>query len=435
MLNLTRKGNLLNETSALQMMLVFRQLSVILLAILFSKFYSIEEIGQVEGLQFILATFSVFWLNGILQWFLPTYQTSEMELRANLLWRVFGLLLLFSTVLIGSILFFKPVVFSFFLHQKPYSSTEPFLVYSLFILPSYFLEYVLFVKQKYSAILLISSFSLFFQNAALFLGDDLYVVFAFWALLAFVRFAYLFKELLPFSKLLRWNFRPILVVAGPLIIYTFIAQWAVAYDSWLVNFFYKGDPFYFAVFRYGARELPLVLALASGLSAAMSSKIAENFKEGLGLLKVKSKRLIHFLFPFTIILLLGSNTWFPLVFSEALSESVLIFDIFLLLIISRLLFPQAIALAKGEQKAMMLISIVELLVNMLASFYLAGIYGLPGIAVGTLLAFTLEKILIAVWLYKKFGLVPGEYTPVKSFLIYSILLIAVFSVKYTFFIY
>ena len=60
------------------------------------------------------------------------------------------------------------------------------------------------------------------------------------------------------------------------------------------------------VFRYGAKEFPLVLMLANGLSNAMLPEFStrERMKESLAKIKVKSKRLMHFLFPATAAMML-----------------------------------------------------------------------------------------------------------------------------------
>ena len=44
----------------------------------------------------------------------------------------------------------------------------------------------------------------------------------------------------------------------------------------------------FAIFRYGARELPLATALVGGLYTAMVPEVAKNLSQALPLLKQKS---------------------------------------------------------------------------------------------------------------------------------------------------
>ena len=420
----------LNETSAMQLMLLSRQFSMILLAVFFAKRYAVSDIGMVESLQFLLATLSVFWLNGILQWFLPAYHRFEENDRPALLWRV-TFLLSFLAVLLSVVVFsFKPAIFRFFLHSSPFEFLGIFLVYALLMLPSYFLEYVLYVDGKFRKLVVVALLTLFFQNLPVFFGFDLPTVFAVWALIAGLRVLYLLFSLPNFSGSSVGELRNTFILTLPLIVYALISQWAATYNSWLVNYLYKGDLFTFTIFRYGARELPLALSLATGLSAAMSGAISRNMEEGLQMLKKKSEELMHLLFPFTIVLLLTSNWWFPFVFSGNLSDAVIIFDIFLLLVVSRMLFPQSVALALGENRALLWISVAELLVNMLLSFFLATDYGLVGIALGTLLAYLAEKFMIAAWLGWRHQLALSRYTSLRWFFAYSGLIVVVFIIKY-----
>jgi peptidoglycan biosynthesis protein MviN/MurJ (putative lipid II flippase) len=131
-----------------------------------------------------------------------------------------------------------------------------------------------------------------------------------------------------------------------------------------------------------------------------------------------------------LFLLASSNYWFVWVFSKSFADSVVIFDIFLLMIISRLLFPQAVAVAKLENKAMFYIAIIELMINIVASASLVYYWGLAGIAAGTWLAGLAEKLLIAAYLYRKHRIGLKEYTPLWWWLGYSAFLIVCFGVKY-----
>ncbi len=421
---------------ALQMMLLLRQVSIVSIAVLLPKFFFMQEIGMVESLQYLLATFSVFWINGLLQWFLPAYQHTPQAEQDAFLWRVFLSFCALSALVFLLLLLEKTFIFSFFLQKKPFDESLIFFVYGLFFLPSYCLEYFLFVKNKNINILIVSILTFLFQNGAILIAWYFHWgisgIFNIWLLLAGLRF--LICLVLAFPRVKNFSIQTVIPniskhPALPLIGYAFMAQWALTFDGWLVNYHFMGDAVYFAIFRYGAREIPIVLSLATGLSAAMSMEIAKDFSEGLQKLKEKTLKLYHLLFPLTIFLLLSSSIWFPLVFSKAFSESVLIFDIFLLTILSRMLFPQTVAIALQEHKILFYISIIELLINILASVILVQYFGLAGIAAGTCLAALSEKLLIAMYLYRKHDIQWNTYTPLNMWLLYSFLLIICLAVK------
>jgi O-antigen/teichoic acid export membrane protein len=436
---------------ALQMMLLLRQVSIVSIAVLMPKFFFIQEIGIVESLQYLLATFSIFWINGLLQWFLPAYQHTPQAERNAFLWRVFLSFCALSALVFLFLLLEKSFVFSFFLQKKPFDESLIFFVYGLFFLPSYCLEYFLFVKNENRNILIISILTFIFQNGAIliawYFNWGIAGIFKVWLLLAVLRFliclvlalpsekSFLTPELPSWQRLIHYIKRipnSINHPALPLIGYAFMAQWALTFDGWLVNYQFMGDAMYFAIFRYGAREIPIVLSLATGLSAAMSMEIAKDFSEGIKKLKEKTLKLYHLLFPLTAVLLLSSSVWFPLVFSKAFTESVLIFDIFLLTILSRMLFPQTVAIALQENKSLFYISIIELLINILASVILVQYFGLAGIAAGTCLAALSEKLLIAAYLYRKHHIQWNTYTPLNMWALYSVGLIICFVCKVLF---
>jgi O-antigen/teichoic acid export membrane protein len=91
----------------------------------------------------------------------------------------------------------------------------------------------------------------------------------------------------------------------PLIITTLISGSGQYIDGIIISAYYK-DPAVFAVFRYGAKEFPLVLMLANGLNAALLSEFStrEKMKESIEKIRLKSKSLMHFLFPATMVMML-----------------------------------------------------------------------------------------------------------------------------------
>jgi O-antigen/teichoic acid export membrane protein len=436
----TLQHKVLNDGAfVLQIMLVLRQFSLISVAVLLSKLFNINEIGKIEGLQYLLMNFTVFWINGLLQWLLPSYHNTLQEDRTVFLQRVF---LIFTSLSLVIFCFFgvaKHLVFSFFLHQNPIAHHEIFFLYGLFFIPTYLLEYLYFLKKKYQQILLFSCLTFIFQNiaviAAWYWGNsDIAWIFIIWLTLALLRFAALSSEVKIFNYsihiLIAKPYKDIVLSAFPLIAYAFIGQWAVAFDAWLVSWHYQGDTAQFAIFRYGAREFPVVMALATGLSNAASANIAENYENGIKILKVKSLRLMNWLFPLTLGLLLSSNFLFPLVFSHAFREAIVVFDIFLILIISRLLFPHTVAVGLQMFQPLLIISIAELLLNIILSAIFVQYWGIAGIAFGTWVACLFEKIAIAAWVFYKRQISIREYTAWNRWLLYSVLLLISFVLKY-----
>ena len=103
----------------------------------------------------------------------------------------------------------------------------------------------------------------------------------------------------------------------------------------------------------------------------MIPAIAHNLDEGLKELKEKSGKLMHLFFPLTIMLLLVSPYIYRYRFSENFVYSAQIFNIYLLLIISRVLFPQTILTGMGKNKYLLVSAILEIIINVSLSLYLA----------------------------------------------------------------
>lgn len=152
----------------------------------------------------------------------------------------------------------------------------------------------------------------------------------------------------------------------------------------------------------------------------------EKLNENLQRLKAGISRLMHFLFPLTAVLLLISHPVFPIVFNPAFKESATIFNIYLLLIISRLLMPQTILNGLMHTRHIFLASALELLVNVLLSLLFVQVWGIAGIAFATFFAYLFEKIYLVTVVKKKLHIPLSEYHPVRNYTYYCFGVIAFF---------
>ena len=215
-------------------------------------------------------------------------------------------------------------------------------------------------------------------------------------------------------------------MALPLILYAILGGLLPAFDGWLVGYLFEGDEEMFAVFRYGAQELPLALALTNAFSNVMVVEVAADIKRALPLIKARSLRLFHLLFPLSILLMLLSPLLFPLIFNADFSKSVPVFQVYLFVIISRLVFSSTLMIGLKANSTLTWIGGLELLVNIGCSFYLGQKLGLVGIALGTLIAFSFEKVMQCIYLSRKHGISPKEYLDFRWFFGYSALLLCAF---------
>jgi O-antigen/teichoic acid export membrane protein len=216
--------------------------------------------------------------------------------------------------------------------------------------------------------------------------------------------------------------------AYPLILSMLLSGSGQYIDGFIITSYF--DDTTFAVFRYGAREFPLVLLLANAFSASMLPGFANrsNLKINLEKIKKNSQKLGFWLFPLSGVLMLVSHWAFPVIFNVNFAGSATIFNIYLLLIISRLLFPQTILIGLQKTRPIMWASLLEIVINVALSLWFVQFWGLAGVAFGTVCAYVFEKLALMVFVRKIGGFGISEYLNLKQHLLYSLLLAALFFV-------
>jgi O-antigen/teichoic acid export membrane protein len=184
----------------------------------------------------------------------------------------------------------------------------------------------------------------------------------------------------------------------------------------------------FAVFRYGAKELPFASSLANGLGNAMLTEFstAEKMRRAMYELKTKSLRMMHYLFPISLVIMLFSNWIFAHLFNKEFLRSADVFMVYLLMVISRLVFPQTILIGLKKTRIVFWASLLEIILNIIVSLLLIPSYGIVGIPLGTALIHILEKIFLISYNYYALGIAPKTYIPVRWYLFYSLLILAEF---------
>ena len=422
----------INNVRALQIFQILRQGAAILISIFLAKsMLSTEEIGIFEMLTFIGTTVSFFWVAGLNQGILPFFPKLNLAEQKKFIFNVFLLFCGISFFVFILLFFFEKDITQLLVSQTSLPYYKLFISYLLFLMPSFLIEYIYLIQNLPKRILGFGVVAFVLQIIVvivpIYLGWGL--KWSIYGLLALGVFRFIWlgvvigqfgKINLDFSMMQKYY-----NIAFPLVLYALLSAFPTIFDNWVVGWFYQ-DPKQFAIFRYGARELPLAIALANALSVAMIPEVTKNLSTSLALLKQRALNLYHILFPVSIVLMLTSRWWFPIVFNSSFIESADVFNVFLLIVISRLIFPQTILIALGKTKTVLYISILETLLNIILSIWLVQIFGLVGIAFGTVLAFLFEKIAIAVYLKTKEGISFSKYTPVNWFLFYSLILVGVY---------
>jgi len=232
-----------------------------------------------------------------------------------------------------------------------------------------------------------------------------------------------------FRQLYLFNFSSFLKKGFlPLTLFALLGGLSNYIDGFLVLIL-SGSEELFAIFRYGARELPVSVLLTGGLVSAMvplavSDKLLASQK-----LKREMATLYHQLFPLTIGLVLLSPWIYPLVFSSDFAASAGIFNIYLLLLFSRLLMPQVYLYAFKKNKILLIAAGIEIVVNISLSLWWYSLYGIYGIAWASVIAYMSSKCVMLYYLSVKEKIEIKELVLVRPYFIYGLVLVLAYLIS------
>jgi O-antigen/teichoic acid export membrane protein len=304
------------------------------------------------------------------------------------------------------------------------------LLYILLSSPVCLIEYIYLLNNRSYRIFQYGLYTftaqLIFIITPVLFGKD--IIWSIWGLLAITGFRWVWLIILlrRYTEMtISFEFmKEHLYLGVPLILTSLISGSAQYTDGVIVSAVYR-DPAIFAWFRYGAKEFPLVLMLANGLSNAMLPEFStrERMKESLAKIRVKSKRLMHFLFPAAMLMMLFSKWIYPRMFNPEFQKSADIFLIYSLLIIPRLIFPQTIIVGRKKTHISLIAAILELAINIpLSLLMIKWGYNIVGVALSTFIVYTIGKAFLVGYLWVKMNIKPSEYIPVGLYAFYSVMI-------------
>ena len=424
----------INNISALQYFQLFRFGILFLISICFAKSHlglskdGLSEIGIFEKLIFLSGAISFFWVNGLIQSLLPLYKNNKTftsSEKTPVLFNAFILSLLFSLVFAAILLITEKSSAQFLLSTPEIPHKWLFIAFFIISTPAFLLEYVYLLRNKPNSIIIYSTLTFTLQF--------LFVVIPIWTgfgikeslygliLVSAIRFIWLIVIVIKYSETtISISFiKEHLSLAFPLIAGALISGSITYIDGIIVSNHF--DNATFAIYRYGARELPLAMLLASSFSNAMIPEYSsiDNLENFLLQLKNKSRQLMHFLFPISIVMIFLSQWLFSVIFNPEFNGASSIFNVFLLLVINRMLFPHTILLGMKKTRILLYGSIIEFALKLLFSIWLVQHFETVGVALGTFIAFSLQQAILVFYNYKYLGIKPTKYIDLKWYAFYS----------------
>ncbi|MDP1726509.1 MAG: hypothetical protein Q8M15_06965 [Bacteroidota bacterium] len=389
-------------------------------------------ISKFELLLLLSGSLTFFWVSSITNTLIPFYNASNKDQQKRILFNAFALVTVLSllagiaTVIIG--------------YVKYPENSDLFQMFALVIFlntPSYIADYTLYLKGKYRSLIIWGAITFTAQIVLLcvpiFFRLTLNYAINLWVILSLLKFNYTIILLMKYSTI-SVNTRLISDFMKKVIPFMFSILLAGSMDyinSYIVEFYYSEVDF--AVFRYAAKELPIFLILANSLSNIYSGEIANlnkegNLEEALARLKASSRKLMRWLFPATIIFIFVSKYFFQLAYNHDLVQGYRIFNIYLLLIIGRMVYPQTVIMGLMKNRIFYLVSTNYLIINCILSYWFISFWGIEGIAYAFVISCTIEKILLMIYC-KMEGIDVRKYTAVGEFLLYSVLTLIAFFIS------
>ena len=261
-----------NKLASLQVFQLLRYSAFVIIGIGFAKLQlSQTEIGRFETFIMVSGLVSFFWVSGIINSMLAVYPNKNEQEQKTILLSTFLSLGLFS-LLAGTFLFgFSQNLLAFLNKQGSGPLISLSAIYLLLSGPSFIAEYVLFLNDKKRAIIIYSIVSAVLTVAGALLpviikGNTEFAMYglvslSFFRLVFTVILLKKFATLKPDLGMLARTMAENLKLSAPLIASIFVSGSAEYIDGLIVKSKFEDN--FFAVYRYGAKELPVLLIIAN----------------------------------------------------------------------------------------------------------------------------------------------------------------------------
>ncbi|MCS7028557.1 MAG: polysaccharide biosynthesis C-terminal domain-containing protein [Bacteroidia bacterium] len=403
--------------SSIQIYQIIRFSSTLLVFWVFSRTFSITEVGFIEKNLLIANVCTFFWLQAVQTHFLKKQTYSYDE---------YASFILLTSLSIGIIL----LVYSFW--HKVYL----FSALYIFFYPFGTLIEMYWIAQQQSKSLIYYSVIFYglwivLMIATTYFFRSLWITYSVWIASLFLRSIFCLVRVSFRLRFLSFDFLKSL----SWLMLTFAIGGSAEYiDGFLIDFLFGKEVL--AQFRYGARELPIFVILANGISLWATQQVAlstdSHFEQTLLAIKKKSTKYLVVGTFISVLLICVSRPLYIYVYGAQYLASSIVFDIMLVIVVSRFIFSNSVLLGLSLDKVQLVITSVELVLNVVLSVVLARFWGMYGVAIATVIAYLLEKVLLAVYLQRKKNVAFWKYASISTIMLSYILLVGTLVVKYSF---
>ena len=427
-----------NSVSSLQVFQVLQFSTAILIGILLTKIgFPTGQISIYEALLFVASLYCFFWIVGGQNALLQLFPKLNTETQAKAIFNIYFLFSILGFFTAAALFFSKKLINNYLTSFGDLPFLDLLALFLLFNCPTFLIQYYYLLLKKFKAIVVwgcvVFGLQLLVVILPIYLGYSLKEVMTglvVWAALKYI------WGIIVVAKYGQWEFdfsffKIYLPLFWPLLIFGLIGKGS-EYVSGLVVTSLFTDENAFAVFRYGAREFPLAVLMVGALATSLLPEVSADLKNGLQRIKATTRNISKWLYPISIISMLASPFVFPIIFNSDFKESAYIFNIFTLLLSSRILLPQVVAMSQQKNFILTFSALVEMAILAALSWWWGLAFGLRGVAYAAVVAFMVDRFILIFYNWKKLGISPSEYIDLKSYLIYNSLLIIGFLFSFYF---
>lgn len=394
-----------------------------------------ELISVYEALLFVASLFCFFWIVGGQNTLLQLFPKLDLASQKRALFNVWAFFTLLGAISAGLLFLSKNFIAERLTNFDELPYLDLLAIFLLFNSPTFLVQIFYLLLKKFRAIVIFGVVSFGLQLVLvvlpILLGYTLRetmlgliawaVVKYVWGTVVLVKNAE-WKVDKPFLR----TYLPLLL---PLLLFAFIGKGSEYISGLIVTSLFEDDKA-FAVFRYGAREFPLAVLMVGALATSLIPEVSENLEAGLDRIKSTTRHLSKWLYPLSVISMLASPLLFPVVFNPDFKESAWIFNIFTLLLVSRILLPQVVVMAQRKNYFLTLTALVEMAVLAALSWWWGTEFGLKGVAWAAVVAFAVDRILLIAYCWWGLGISPKRYVHLPSYFGWNLLLIAGFLLSF-----
>lgn len=375
---------------------------------------SIQEIGNFEALKYLLYVVTMAWMSASSVAYLKLF---KVEGQSQQVFSIYLFFLLGGCSLLVLVTGLFPNFFAdLLLNIGVVNYAIPFTVYALGYILGDGVIALLSARKAAKSVLFFTFFaniSLFFLFLLpLYLGYGMSV--AIWGLAfnGLVRSIWFLIEAKGQLKLLipkrsLWiQYRSLVFNLGLL---AFVGLFMVIVDHGLVTYFSSDPDRSLSLWKYGAIELPFIAGIAGIVTNVTLVNSGGDVLKIANDLKQKGVMVATAVLLLACVLMTLNQYLFAFVFGNDFMPSHVIFNTLLLALPTRLIFTTPLILTKELEGQMTKAGVLETILNIIFSLVFYYLFGVVGIALGTVVALYFERCYY-MYILSKHDIYPQQYT-------------------------